>query len=315
MTNYLDIAKKTIAKEIEGLTAMQSSLDNNFNQLVDKIVASKGRVIISGMGKSGYIAKKISATLASTGTPAFFVHPAEASHGDLGMIDRNDIVILLSNSGETKELADIIYYCKRFSITLVGVVRRKTSTLVEASDIIFVLPDTDEASSVAAPTTSTTMMLVWGDCLAVALETAKGFTKNDFNVYHPGGKLGQQFIKVSKIMKTGDDIPVAQKDAKMSEVILEISRKNLGTTAVLDGDKLVGIITDGDLRRHLSDNIASQLAQDVMKASPLTISEDLLAIEALAIMQEKKISCLLTTDRSGKLAGIITLQHLLSAGV
>ncbi|MGB1540205.1 MAG: KpsF/GutQ family sugar-phosphate isomerase, partial [Rickettsiales bacterium] len=209
-------ARKVLEQEIAGLTALCESLDTTFVSAVNLIAGTNGRLILSGMGKSGHVARKIAATMASTGTPAYFVHPGEASHGDLGMITREDTVMLFSNSGETAELSDMIAYCKRFTIPLIGVVRRKTSTLVEEANVALLLPDTPEASPTGAPTTSTTMMMALGDALAVALLERRGFTRDEFHVFHPGGKLGQALTRVETLMHMGDEVPLVVCDALMS---------------------------------------------------------------------------------------------------
>ena len=309
-------ATKLLELEIKGLEALIGALDADFDKAVDLIFNLKGRVIVSGMGKSGHIARKIAATLASTGTPSFFVHPAEASHGDLGMITKDDAVILLSNSGETSELSDIINYTRRFSIPLMGMVRRTTSTLVDAADIAFVLPEIPEASPVAAPTTSTTMMLAWGDALAIAVMEKRGFEKGDFHVFHPGGKLGSQFLKVGKMMKKGDSLPSISDKSLMSDALIVMTEKSLGCAAVIDlNGKPVGVVTDGDLRRHMASDLVSMKVIDVMTKNPKTISPNSLAVEALAIMNEKSITSLFVVDDSGVLVGIIHIHDLLREGV
>jgi arabinose-5-phosphate isomerase len=310
----IKVAINVLETAIEGIRALELALDNRFIKAVDIIANLKGRVIISGMGKSGHIARKIAATLASTGTPAHFVHPGEASHGDLGMITKDDAVILLSNSGETAELKDIITYTKRFSIPLIGVVRRKTSSLVDAADIAFVLPEIPEASPLGAPTTSTTMMLVWGDAVAMALLERRGFGKDDFKVFHPGGKLGSKLTKVKDLMRAGKALPVVKASAPMSEALLEITSKRLGCTAVVDAKgKLIGIITDGDLRRHMGDNIIRQKAEKVMTAKPVCIRPNALAEEAVAVMNKKSITSLFVVE-GDTLLGIIHIHDLLKAG-
>lgn len=312
-------AKAVLDREVEGLQALSNALDDKFTAAVDLLFQLKGRVIIGGMGKSGHIARKIAATLASTGTPALFVHPAEASHGDLGMVTKEDAVILLSNSGETAELSDIIEYCRRFSIPLIGVVRRPTSALVEAADIAFVLPEIPEASPVNAPTTSTIMMLAWGDALAVALMERRGFSKEDFNTFHPGGKLGSQLAKVDKFMKTGDALPVVGPADTMAHVLIVMTEKSLGLAVVADDQgKPVGVITDGDLRRHMGPELLHRKAQEVMTKNPITIRPTRLAVEALKRMNNtgKGITSLCVTDpASGRLVGIIHIHDLLRAGV
>jgi arabinose-5-phosphate isomerase len=307
-------ARIVLEKEIEGLQALKDSLNETFSEAVDLVFKTKGRVVISGMGKSGHIARKIAATLASTGTPALFVHPGEASHGDLGMVTKDDIVVLLSNSGETKELGDIIEYVKRFSIPLIGVVRRASSTLVTAANIAFVLPEIPEASPTGAPTTSTTMILGWGDALAIALLEKRGFEKEDFHVFHPGGKLGSGLLKVKQIMRSEGDLPIVNEKAKMSEALIEMTSKSLGCTAVASGKELVGIITDGDLRRHIDNDITAQIAGDVMTKNPVTITSDALAVEAVQIMNERSITSLFVVD-IGELKGVVHIHDLLREGV
>lgn len=310
-----DSAQKVFTYAIEGVKALDAWLGEPFEQAVDLMASIKGRVILSGMGKSGHVARKIAATLASTGTPAFFVHPGEASHGDLGMVTENDVIVLLSNSGETKELKDIILYCKRFSIPVIGMVRRKKSALVDASDVALILPEVPEATHVNAPTTSTTMMLVLGDALAVALLERHGFDAEQFSRFHPGGKLGAAFLKVSDLMHKGKALPLVSESAPMSEVIVETTKKSLGCAVVVDkNEQVIGIITDGDLRRHIQDDIASLTAVDVMTKSPLTITPQMLASEALAVMEKKSITSLIVT-KDAKALGVIHIHDILRAGV
>ncbi len=306
---------ETLDKEITGLQALSDSLDQHFADAVETIFALQGRLIVSGMGKSGHIARKIAATMASTGTPAHFVHPAEASHGDLGMIGQNDGLLLLSNSGETKELHDIIAYAKRFRIPMVAMVRRRTSMLVEAANIALVLPDTPEASPVEAPTTSTTMMLALGDALAMALLKKRGFTTEDFQLYHPGGKLGQRFLRVRDIMHGVEELPLVNEDAPMQEVLLVMTAKRFGCAGVLTRQgQLRGIITDGDLRRHMDNALLYQIASEVMTPRPVTIRSNALAAEALQIMNDKTITALFVCEEQ-KPVGIIHIHDCLRAGV
>jgi len=314
--NHIEAAKDVLSQEIRGLEALIGALDQKFSEAVELLSAIKGRIIVSGMGKSGHVARKIAATMASTGTPSFFVHPAEASHGDLGMIAQDDAVILLSNSGETSELGDIIHYCKRFSIPLIAMVRRESSTLVSAADIAFVLPEIAEASPVNAPTTSTTMMLAWGDALAVALLQSHGFNKDDFGVFHPGGKLGSQFITVEQLMKKDADLPVVRENSIMSDTLITMTEKSLGCAVVTDEMKcVVGVVTDGDLRRHMGSDLTQQTAKMVMTPNPVTVSATMLASEALAIMNEKSITSLIVADEAKILYGIVHIHDVLRAGV
>lgn len=311
----ITVARRVLEKEIEGLQALAGSLDHHFTELVAGIAALKGRVIITGMGKSGHIARKIAATLASTGTPALFVHPGEASHGDLGMITQEDWVIALSNSGETAELRAIIHYTRRFSIPLAAIVRRKESALVEAANIAFVLPEIPEATETNAPTTSTTMMLAFGDALAVALLERKGFNREDYSILHPGGKLGAAFTKVSDLMHKGDELPIAAPDQPMSEVLLTMTSKRFGCAAIEDTEgRLLGIITDGDLRRHMRHDLMIMTAKEVMTQNPVTIRPQALAVEAISLMSARAITALFVVDE-GKIKGILHLHDCLRVGV
>lgn len=312
-----DIAhgKAVLAQEIKGLEALADSLGDKFAAAVSLIAEIKGRVIVTGMGKSGHVAKKIAATMASTGTPANFVHPGEASHGDMGMITKDDLVLALSNSGETAELADVIAYCKRFSIPLVGVARRQGSMLVEAADIAVVLPEIPEACDTGAPTTSTTMMIALGDAISVALVKRRGFSKQDFGVFHPGGKLGKAFIRVSDLMHGDNELPLVQEDEIMRDVLLVMTSKRFGCAGVVGkNNKLSGIITDGDLRRHMHQNLLESIAKNVMKANPHTIRPQALAAEALAIMNQHSITSLFVTEADSPV-GIIHIHDCLRAGV
>lgn len=313
-----DVAEgqKTLQIEIEGLKKLSNSLGTDFSQSVELLKNCQGHLIITGMGKSGHVGRKIAATFASTGTPCFFVHPAEASHGDLGMVTDNDVVIALSNSGETKELSDIMAYCKRFSIPMIGMTSRAGSTLAKQSDILLLLADTPEACpNGQAPTTSTTMMIALGDALAVALMKRKGWKNTDFKKFHPGGKLGQMLLKVSDLMHSGDALPLVTQSATMKEALLVMSAKNFGRTGVIDkGGSLVGFISDGDLRRHMGDDLLDKPVCDVMSATPRSINPDALAAEALAIMNENTITDLMVTQ-DGKPVGFIRLHDIMRAGI
>jgi arabinose-5-phosphate isomerase len=312
-----DIAhgKAVLAQEIKGLEALADSLGDDFGQAVECIAGIKGRVIVSGMGKSGHVARKIAATMASTGTPAHFVHPGEASHGDLGMITRDDAVLALSNSGETAELSDLTIYCKRFSIPLIAVVRRKESKLVEAADIAMVLPEIPEASPTGAPTTSTTMMLALGDALAVALIERKGFTRDDFSRFHPGGKLGQAFTRVEELMHGAGELPLVAEATPMREALITMTAKRFGSAGVTDAKgRLLGIITDGDLRRHMQPDLLDRKAVEIMTRSPVTIRPGALAAEALSIMNARSITSLFVVDNE-KPVGIIHIHDCLRAGI
>jgi arabinose-5-phosphate isomerase len=311
----IEHGKAVLEQEIQGLKSLSESLGAEFANAVACFSDIKGRVIVTGMGKSGHIARKIAATMASTGTPAYFVHPGEASHGDLGMITRDDAVLALSNSGETSELSDIISYCKRFAIPLVAMVRRKGSMLVEAADIAIVLPEIPEASPVNAPTTSTTMMLALGDAIAVALIERRGFTRDDFSVFHPGGKIGKGFTRVSELMHGNDQLPLVDESTAMPDVLLAITAKSFGCAGVLDAKgELSGIITDGDLRRHMHSHIMQKTAAEVMTKTPLTIRPQALAEEALGVMNQKTITSLFVVEE-GRPVGIIHIHDCLRAGI
>ena len=310
------VASNCLNKEIEGLESLRDVLNDNVTLVVKEILKTKGRVIVSGIGKSGYIAKKISASLASTGTPSFFLHPAEAIHGDLGMVTQEDIVILLSNSGETAEITPIIDYCKRFNIRLVGLCRKKNSVLDKASDISVVLPNVLEASDINAPTTSATMMLVYGDIITVCLHKMRNFTKEDFNVYHPGGNLGARLKKVSDLMHTGDEMPVVFANNVAMDAIIEMTSKRLGCVAIIDNkdNSLMGAITDGDLRRHIEVDFNTAKASDIMTKDPFIVSEDSYATEALLLMEKKAITQVFV-QKNGDLVGVIHMHDLLRSGI
>ena len=318
---YLATAIRVLETEAQALFKLSQFLDESFLQAVEMVAAAEGRVIVTGMGKSGHIGKKIAATFASTGTPAFFVHPAEASHGDMGMIVRGDIVLALSNSGEAKELNDLIEYTRRFAIPLIGITSRPQSTLAQRADIALLLPDCPEACpNGLAPTTSTTLALALGDALAITLLEKKGFTAKDFKVYHPGGKLGQQLMKVSEIMHSGEQLPVAPENIPVMEAIGIINAKGFGCIGLVNNQGiLTGIITDGDIRRKLSADIVTKAAKDIMTRNPKTVSPDTLVAEAMAVMNDlknafRKITCLLVVDGSGKPAGLLHIHDCLRAG-
>ena len=315
---FLASAKRVITVEADALKQLASQLDDSFGQAVALLLNAKGRVIISGMGKSGHIARKIAATFASTGTPAHFVHPAEASHGDLGMMTRGDVVLVLSNSGETPELADLVAYTRRFSIPMIGVASRPNSTLLTRADVAIVLPDMGEACGTGVvPTTSTTMTLALGDALAVALMEHRKFTPENFREFHPGGKLGARLSKVSDLMHVGDKVPLVPADTPMSDALLAISQKGFGVVGVTDAnEKLIGIVTDGDLRRHMS-GLLDHTAREVMTPSPTTLSPSALAEEAVALMNSKTITCLFAVDPAGQgqVAGFLHIHDCLRAGI
>ena len=316
--SYLDTARRVIRIEAEALKALEMSLDDSFDKAVGLMLGATGRIIVSGMGKSGHIARKIAATLASTGTPAHFVHPAEASHGDLGMMSKGDAVLVLSNSGETPELADVIAHTRRFDIPMIGVASRADSTLLRQSDVALVLPRAEEACGTGiVPTSSTTMTLALGDALAVALMEHREFTPEHFRTYHPGGKLGAQLSRVGDLMHVGDAIPRVLEDADMLVALKEIGDKGFGVVAVTDADgKLKGIITNGDISRHMA-GLARSKARDVMTPKPVTIAPDALAEKALGIMNARKITCLLVVrpELPDEVAGLIHIHDCLRIGL
>ena len=311
------LGRSVILTEADGLAALADSLDGAFTEAVDLIVGLKGRVVLTGMGKSGHIARKIAATLASTGTPALYVHPSEASHGDLGMIAPTDAVLALSNSGETAELSDTIQYCRRNGIPLIGITGGARSSLADTANIVLVLPPVREACAIGlAPTTSSTMMLALGDALAVTAMTRKGFTSQHFQAFHPGGRLGQALLRVSRIMHVGDEVPRVRPDAAMSDVLIEMTAKRFGCVGVLDGEgRLIGSITDGDLRRHMADGLLSRTAGDVMATAPKTAEPATLAVDVLAQMNRLKITSVFIVDPDHRPIGIVHVHDCLRLGV
>ena len=319
--SHIALGRRVFELEAAALRTCAAELDHAFAEACKRILATQGRVVTTGMGKSGHVARKIAATLASTGTPAFYVHPSEASHGDLGMLARGDLVLALSNSGETPELGDILTYTRRFSLPLLGLVGRAPSTLADQADVALVLPRLEEACPMGlAPTTSTTAMMTMGDALAAAVLAAKGFDHKDFALFHPGGKLGARLVRVRDVMHGGRAMPVIAPDRPMSEAIVEMTAKRLGCVGVVDAGRLVGIVTDGDLRRQLGrDAFLAQAVGDVMTGAPRTITADALAAEAVAQMTdaEPHVTQLFVTERDDDTApvGVIHLHDCLHAGV
>jgi arabinose-5-phosphate isomerase len=313
----LGVARRVIEAEIRGLEGLAAALDGAFAAAVDICAAARGRIIVAGIGKSGHVARKIAATLASTGTPAQFVHPVEASHGDLGMIGGGDAILALSNSGETSEFADIIAYSRRFNIPLLAITGGRESTLAEAADVAVFLPAVPEACPMGlAPTTSTTMMMTLGDALAIALLERKGFTPLDFHVFHPGGRLGRKLLRVGHIMHGPAEIPRVAPSARMSEAILVMTAKSFGCVGVCDGEgRLIGIITDGDLRRHMDDSLLGRSAAEVMHRNPKTIAAGALAAEALGLMSRAAITALFVIDEDRRPIGFLHLHDCLRAGL
>ena len=311
------VARNVLAIEAAALEELAQSLNGDFCRAITLIEGLKGRLVVTGMGKSGHVAKKVAATFASTGTPSFFVHPAEASHGDLGMIGQDDAVLALSNSGETPELSDIIAYTRRFHIPLIGMTRRAESSLGAQCDYPLVLPNSAEACpNRQAPTTSTTAMLALGDALAIALMERRGFSADDFRTFHPGGKLGQRLLRVREVMHGADQLPLIPASARMSDALMEMTGKSFGCVGVINDDaKLTGIVTDGDLRRHMGDDLVSRPVANVMTCNPKTITQDLLAVEALAIMNDRSITSLFVVDDQGQPCGLVHIHDLLRLGV
>ncbi len=316
----LKIGKNVVKVEAEAVFDLIGSIDDSFYQAVDKIYNSRGRVVLTGMGKSGLIARKIVATMNSTGTAAIFLHPTDALHGDLGMVRKEDVVILLSKSGATEELVNLLPMLKRLDVTLIGMVGNVESKIARGVDIILNVTVKEEACPFdLAPTASTTATLAMGDALSVCLLERKGFTEQDFALLHPGGSLGKRLsLKISEIMISGNDVPIVSKDASIKDTILEITSKRLGTTSVVDGSgKLIGVITDGDLRRLLERtlDIKDLKAVDIMSKNPKVISDDVLASFALQIMESYKITSLIVTCQKSKPIGIVHLHDLLNLGL
>lgn len=314
-----------LALEADALGQLAASLDKSFAAAVDLLMTIEGRIVVSGMGKSGHIARKIAATFASTGAPAQFVHPAEASHGDMGAITGRDAVLVLSNSGETREIVDLLAHCRRYSIPMIGIAGVRKSMLIENADVGLVLPEVAEACPMGlAPTTSTTMMLALGDALAVALMERRGFTPDEYRVLHPGGQLGKALIRVCDLMHTGSELPLVHPAMPMQEVLIEMTSKRFGCAGVVDVQgELIGIITDGDLRRHMSQGLLSKTAEAVMTGRPRTIRAGALAAEAVGIMNSRAnpITCLFVVENDAppdalhRPIGIIHVHDCLRAGV
>jgi arabinose-5-phosphate isomerase len=321
MENIIDIAKRVLTIEANAVSALTDRLNSDFEKAVEIIFQSKGRVVVTGMGKSGLVGKKIAATLASTGTPAFFLHPAEASHGDLGMVTSDDVIIVISNSGETEELIGLIPFLKRFNVRLISMTGNPNSTLSKAADVAIDISVREEACPMGVvPTASTTATMAMGDAIAVALLSKRGFREEDFAFYHPGGSLGRKlFTKVKDLMHSGSDLPSVLYDAPLINAVIVISSKRLGVTIVNDSDtRFLGIITDGDVRRGIEKwgkAFFDMSAGEVMTKNPKTISEDELAAKALSIMERHSITSLVVPDVEGKAKGIIHLHDILKKGI
>jgi arabinose-5-phosphate isomerase len=316
----IESATRTLQFETEGLSGLQAALADGLSESFGKAIAMMrschGRIIVTGMGKSGHVGLKVAATLSSTGTPAFFVHPSEASHGDLGMITKQDMILAFSWSGETVELGNIVSYSRRFAVPLIAVTSNPDSTLGTSADLVLALPQAKEACPHGlAPTTSTVMQLALGDCLAIALLESKGFTARDFKALHPGGQLGARLKFVGDLMHKADRLPLAPADGIMADAIVVMTKKALGCLGVVDGDGLLkGIITDGDLRRHMGDGLLTKRIGDIMTPAPKTVTPDLLASAALELINASSITALFVVE-DGRPVGIIHIHDLLRAGV
>ncbi|MCA0846245.1 KpsF/GutQ family sugar-phosphate isomerase [Salipiger thiooxidans] len=310
-----DIARTVLTTEAEALRRLADELPPSFEDVIALLLHINGRIIVSGMGKSGHVAGKIAATLASTGAPAQVVHPGEASHGDLGMITPDDVVIMISNSGETRELADMIAHCARFAIPMIAMTRRADSTLARSATHVLLMPDAPEACAIGmAPTTSTTMAMALGDALAVALMQERGFDRENFLAFHPGGSLGAQLLRVSAVMHRGDELPTVHADTSMGETLVVMSQKGFGVAALVEDGKLKGVITDGDLRRNL-EGLMERTAGEVATPNPRTVAPGALLTEALGMMNARKISSLFAVEEDGTLVGLVHIHDALRAGV
>ena len=310
-----ETARRVLGIEARALDQLADELPADFDAALAAILACRGRVIVSGVGKSGHVGNKIAATLASTGTPASFVHATEASHGDLGMVTEQDFCLLISNSGETAELRDIVAHTRRFSIPMAAISSNPDSTLMQAADYKLTLPKAPEACSIGmAPTTSTTLTLALGDALAVALMERRNFRPDDFRVFHPGGKLGAQMATVGQLMHTGDEVPIVAHDMPMQDVLITMTSKGFGTAAVCQDGRLMGVVSDGDLRRHMH-HLMQKTAGEIATINPITVTKKQFAAEALNIMNTRKISVLVVVDDTHHPVGVIHIHDLLRAGV
>jgi len=311
----LATAGRVLQVEGSAVQRMADNLPGDFVAVIELILQTRGRVILSGIGKSGHIARKIASTLASTGTPSYFVHPAEASHGDLGVVTQGDVCILISNSGETSELGDLISHTRRFSIPLIGISSRADSTLMSAADLRLVLPSEPEACTIGmAPTTSTTLTLALGDALAVALMEQRGFVPDQFRTFHPGGKLGAQLALVHQLMHSRGDTPVVQADAPMSDTLIEMTEKGFGMACVVENGVLMGVISDGDLRRNMH-HLMTRTAGQVATRNPKTVPPTMMAAEAIEIMTRNKVHALIVVDETKVPIGVLRIHDCLRAGV
>ncbi|MCH5277282.1 MAG: KpsF/GutQ family sugar-phosphate isomerase [Desulfovibrionaceae bacterium] len=312
----LPLARRVLSQQADALNLLASRLDASFDQALDCLLNTAGRVAVTGMGKSGHVAAKVAATLASTGTPAYFIHPAEASHGDLGMMSARDAVLAFSNSGETAELSDIVLFAARHGMPVLAVTRNAGSFLARHADHVLLVPDVPEACPIGcAPTTSTTLQMALGDALALALLEARGFRPEDFHEFHPGGSLGRALLVVGDIMHVGDALPLTRPGDSMSDALVIMTGKGFGCVGVLEDGRLTGMITDGDLRRHMGPGLLAQAVREVMSPHPLTLERDCLAARALGLLQRRAITNAFVVDGDGRPVGILNVHDLLRAGV
>ena len=313
--NYIHEAQQVLKEEASALDKLACSLDNNFNNIINCILNINGRIAVTGMGKSGHVARKVAATLSSTGTPAYFIHPAEASHGDLGMMTSDDAVIIISNSGNTVELTDIIIYASKNRMPIIGITKDKDSFLGKHSDYVILQPQIHEACPLdCAPTTSTTVQMALGDALAMCLMSAHGFTKDYFHQYNPVGTLGEKLLLVKDVMIKGEKIPLVDKNENIMNVLLTMTDKSIGCAGVMDKEKFVGMITDGDIRRNVDKNLLNKQAKDIMTCNPIIFTPEMMREKALSILINKNISSAFVID-SDKVVGVVTGHILKGAKV
>ncbi len=313
--DYIEIAQKVFDIETKYLTIVRNSLNENFAKAAELILATQGKIIVCGIGKSGIIARKIATTFSSVGKAAIFLNAAEANHGDLGMVKTKDTMILLSNSGESIELVSVINYCKEYNIPIIAIVGQNKSTLYTAADIPIIIPSNCEVSHISMPTTSTTLMNVIGDALAATLVESNKITFDEYRRYHPGGNIGNSLAKAKELMRTGDNIPIVDPETQMSDALIIMTQKSLGCLVVVTEDReILGFITDGDLRRHLFDDLVNLKAKDIMSINPKVVSEEVFALEALEYMNKSAITSLIVA-KNNKIVGIIHMHDCLRVGL
>ncbi|MEQ9116041.1 MAG: KpsF/GutQ family sugar-phosphate isomerase [Rickettsiales bacterium] len=313
--NIITAAEKLVKSKVQALESLSDKLSDGFVDAVELILDCKGKVIVSGIGKSGHIANKIASTLSSISVPSVFLHPSEASHGDMGLITKQDVLVVLSNGGESQEIYDLLNYANENGNRIIAIVGNKNSTLYEKSDIKILIPNHGEGTSLKAPMISTSMMLTCGDAIAAAIISERHITNDEFKKTHPGGKIGASLLTVKDVMRQGEKIPVVTASVNMSEALLQMTKKSLGVTAVLEEGKLVGVISDGDIRRHMSHDLAQKKAEEVMSRSPTTITTDMLVVEALRVMNDKKITSLFIVDNTRALQGVIHMHDCIMLGI